>query len=163
MNFAFWHPRFTVSLGINHGFCVLASQIRAVAENLSSILRAGTPDSCYRCESIVKSVLWHPVVVFSLRNYSEFYLASLLFSVGLGILFHRFDRGPNHDDFLKQLSQSAPKLVLVTLAGAFGSPFTSLRSCINILSLRIYKEFCVLAPLIRVFTLDSIMICAFER
>ena len=39
---------------------------------------------------------------------------------GLGGLFHRFGRCPNQDDFLEEfVFQSAPKLVLVTLA-SFG-------------------------------------------
>ena len=52
-------------------------------------------------------------------------LGSLLFSVGLGTLFHCFDKCPNHEDLLEHLIvQSAPKLVLVTLA-PFG-PFAGL-------------------------------------
>ena len=44
-------------------------------------------------------------------------LRSLLFLVGLGALFHRFGRCPNHGNFLEEfIFKSAPKLVLVTLA-----------------------------------------------
>ena len=54
-------------------------------------------------------------------------LGSLLFTAGLGtFFFHRFGRCPNHDDFLEQfISQSAPKLVLVTLA-PLGPPWGDL-------------------------------------
>ena len=47
-------------------------------------------------------------------------LGSLLFLASLGNLFYRVGRCPNHDDFLLQfISQSVPKLVLVTLGGTF--------------------------------------------
>jgi hypothetical protein len=57
-----------------------------------------------------------------------------------GSLFHRFGRCPNQDDFLEEfVFQSAPKLVLVTLA-PFGPPAGD--------------YFDGLAPQIRVFTAD---------
>ena len=44
-------------------------------------------------------------------------LCSLLSWLVWGILFHRFGRCGNHDDFLEEfVFQSAPKLVSVTLA-----------------------------------------------
>ena len=74
-------------------------------------------------------------------------------------LFHRFGRCPNQDDFLEEfVFQSAPKLVLVTLA-PFGPPggdsFDGLAWHPRfVFSLRIYSELYVLAVQIRVFTAD---------
>ena len=73
------------------------------------------------CQRVAKLILVTPAGAF--WACWEGSLGSLLFSAGLGALFHRFGRCPNHDDFpLQFMSQSAPKLVLVTLA-PFGSPF----------------------------------------
>ena len=70
---------------------------------------------CYSFPSkMIQNSFWRPWGLWGLMGGS---LDSLLFSAGLGSLFHRFGRCPNHDDFLLQFTvQSAPKLVFVTLA-----------------------------------------------
>ena len=68
-------------------------------------------------EFIIQSapkLFWRPWRLLGLLRGS---LGSLLFSAGLGTFLHRFGRCPHHGDFLEQfISQSAPKLVLMTLA-----------------------------------------------
>ena len=68
---------------------------------------------------VLQNSFWRPWALLGLLGGS---LCSLLFLAGLGGLFHRFGRCPNQDDFLEEfVFQSAPKLVLVTLA-PFGPP-----------------------------------------
>jgi hypothetical protein len=68
---------------------------------------------------VVQNSFWRPWALLGLLGGS---LCSLLFLAGLGPLFHHFGRCPNQDDFLEEfVFQSAPKLVLVTLA-PFGPP-----------------------------------------
>ena len=72
---------------------------------------------------VLQNSFWQPWALLGLLGGS---LCSLLFLVGLGSFFHRFGRCPNQDDFLEDfIFQSAPKLVLVTLA-SFGPPWGGL-------------------------------------
>ena len=150
-SFAF-SPRFYNELGIT--IPLLALEIRIPAEVLYWIIClrpiAGTRNSHSRRGCIVKSVFeapcLHPRFVFSPRIYNEF--------CDLAPQIRVFTEDP------KWIQRSVTPDSRFHCRSIMNSAFWHPRLAF---SLRIYNEFCVLAPQIRVFTSDSIVIFAFKR
>ena len=125
-----WQPPrtfFSVRMSNKHGLCradrVLAASWRLPGcpwRPLDAFCGClGAPGAPWRllAAACVDS-FWRPWALLGLLGS----LCSILFLAGLGGLFHRFGRCPHQDDFLEEfVFQSAPKLVLVTLA-PFGPP-----------------------------------------
>ena len=96
------------------------------ATNLHWILRSGTQDSRFHCESIMNPAFWQPGFAFSLRIYTEFYALA------------------SHNVLLLRIDC---EFCVLHCESILNTTFWHSR----LLSLRIYTEFCALAPHNRVF------------
>ena len=122
MLLVFWEAQIAISLGFYKELLHVLDRFGGSFSMLWQLSKLEQLLLQFTCQDVPKLVL-ATLGSFGPSGGISWYLLLL---VGLGIIFHRFGRCPNHNDFLLHfISQNITKLVLVTLA-PFGSPWGDL-------------------------------------